>query len=139
MGNAKKSSRADKLKVFRELCRHDNDLMSCWVPLPTTVIAECLHISLYQCRKYMRQLVEAGLAVRSSCYPHDSDEGGLPYHGFLITDKGRDTDIYRYCALKSARICAECFGGPMEQFLPTTFNYAWIGKEAPIREQLCEI
>ena len=138
MGNATKTTKQDKLKVFRELCRHDNDLMSCWVPLPTTVIAECLHISLYQCRKLMRQLVEEGLAVRSSC-PSDNEDSSLPYHGFLITEKGRDTDIYRYCSLKSARICAECFGGPMEQFLPTTFNYAWIGKEAPVREQLCEI
>ena len=138
MGNATMTTKQVKLKVFRELCRHDNDLMSCWVPLPTTVIADCLHISLYQCRKYMRQLVTEGLAVRSSC-PSDSEDSSLPYHGFLITEKGRDTDIYRYCSLKSARICAECFGGPMEQFLPTTFNYAWIGKEAPAREQLCEI
>ena len=46
---------------------------------------------------------------------------------------------YCYCALKSARICAECFGGSMEQFLPETFNYAWIGKEAPVHEQLSEI
>lgn len=128
-----------KLKVFRELCRHDNDLMSCWVPLPTTVIAHILGISVYQCRKQMKNLVADGLAVRSSCAPLYTEESCLPYHGFLITDKGRDTDIYRYCALKSARICAECFDGKLESFLPKTFNYAWIGKEAPVREQLYEI
>lgn len=124
-----------KLKVFRELCRHDNDLMSCWVPLPTTAIAAYLHISLYQCRKQMRQLVAEGLAVRSSCAPLYSEDCSLPYHGFLITEKGRDTDIYRYCALKNARICAECFGYPMEQFLPEKFNYKWIGKETSTHEQ----
>ena len=128
-----------KLLVFREICRHDNDLMSSWVPLPATVIAKCLNISLYQCRKQMQRLVRDGLAVRSSCAPLYVEDCTLPYHGFLITEKGRDTDIYRYCALKSARICAECFGGSMEQFLPETFNYAWIGKEAPKRDQLFEI
>ena len=119
-----------KLKVFRELCYHENDFMSCWIPLPTTVIAQCLNISVYQCRKAMRQLVAEGLAVRSSC-PSESEDCSLPYHGFLITEKGRDTDIFRYCALKSARIFAACFDARLETLLPMKFNYAWIGKETP--------
>lgn len=128
-----------KILVFRALCWHDNDLMSCYMPLPTTVIAKTLNISLYQCRKAMQRLVMEGLSVRSSCAPLHIEDSSLPYHGFQITQKGRDTDIYRYCSLKSARICAECFGGPMEQFLPETFKYSWIGKEAPKREQLLPI
>lgn len=119
-----------KLKVFKQLCWHDCDFMSCWVPLPATVIAHTLNISAYQCRKQMRQLVAEGLAVRTSC-TLDGDDYILPYNGFLITEKGRDTDIYRYCALKNARICAECFDAKLESFLPEKFNYKWIGKEAP--------
>lgn len=116
-----------KLKVFRSLCQHDCDFMSSWIPLPTTVIARMLNVSLYQCRKQMKELVEEGLAISCSAIL-DREESLLPYHGFKITDKGRRTDIYRYTALKSARICAECFGGTVESWLITDFDVRWLGK-----------
>lgn len=116
-----------KLKVFKSLCDHDCDFMSCWIPLPTTVIARILNISLYQCRKQMKKLVEEGL-VRSCSAILDAEESTLPYHGFKITDKGRSTGIYKYTALKSARICAECFGGTVESWLITDFDKRWLGK-----------
>lgn len=115
-----------KLKVFRELCRHDCDFMSSWVPLPTTVIARILNVSVYQCRKQMKRLVEEGLAVSKSAIL-DREESLLPYNGFGITNKGRSTDIYRYTALKSARICAKCFGGTVESWLITDFDVRWLG------------
>ena len=116
-----------KLKVFRELCRHDCDFMSCWIPLPTTVIARILNISVYQCRKQMKKLVEEGLA-RSCAAILDAEESTLPYHGFTLTDKGRSTGIYKYTELKSSRICAECFGGTVESWLITDFDVRWLGK-----------
>ena len=116
-----------KLKVFQQLCQHDCDFMSCWVPLPTMVIASILKISVYQCRKQMKRLVEDGLAERCSCILN-SEESLLPYNGFMITAKGRKTDIYRYCALKSARICAECFDAKIESFLPEGFDMRWLGE-----------
>lgn len=116
-----------RLKVFRELCRHDCDFMSCWVPLPTTVIAQCQGISLYKCRKAMKQLVEDGLAVRTSCVL-DREDSLLPYNGFHITEKGKKTQIYMYCALRSARIAAACFDASVESFLPETFDRRWLGK-----------
>ena len=117
-----------KLKVFRSLCQHDCDFMSCWIPLPTTVIARLLNVSLYQCRKQMKRLVEEGLAKSCSCIV-DKEESLLPYHGFTITDKGRKSDIYKYCSLKHARICAECFGGSVKSWLPLDFDVRWLGKD----------
>lgn len=116
-----------KLKVFRSLCRHDCDFMSSWIPLPTTVIARTLNVSLYQCRKQMKELVGEGLAISCSAII-DKEESLLPYHGFKMTEKGRSTDIYRYIALKEARICAECFGGTVESWLITDFDMRWLGK-----------
>ena len=116
-----------KLKVFRELCRHDCDFMSSWIPLPTTVIARILNVSVYQCRKQMKRLVEEGLAVSKSSIL-DREESLLPCNGFGITDKGRSTDIYRYTALKNARICAKCFGGTVESWLISDFDVRWLGK-----------
>ena len=121
------TQRQIKLKVFDSLCSHDCDFMSSWIPLPTTVIARILNVSVYQCRKQMKKLVEEGLAA-SCAAVIDREESCLPYHGFTITDKGRRTDIYRYNALKNARICAKCFGGTVESWLISDFDVRWLGK-----------
>ena len=116
-----------RLKVFRSLCWHDCDFMCSWIPLPTTVIAQMLKISLYQCRKQMKILAQDGLVESCSCIL-DREESLLPYNGFRITEKGRKTDIYKYCQLQEARICAKCFGGCVEIWLPTDFDVRWLGK-----------
>ena len=117
-----------RLKVFRLLCWHDCDFMSSWIPLPTTVIAKMLGISLYQCRKQMRILVQEGLAERCSCVL-DREDSCLPYNGFMITEKGRKTDISKYCELQNARICAKCFGTKVESWLPRDFDKRWLSRE----------
>jgi DNA-binding Lrp family transcriptional regulator len=117
-----------KLKVFKALCQHNCDFMCSWIPLPTTVIANLLNVSLYQCRKQMKQLVKDGLAESCSCVL-DREESLLPYHGFKITAKGRKTDIAKYCELKHARICAECFGGDVKEWLASDFDKRWLGRE----------
>ena len=124
------TSKAIRLKVFRSLCWHDNDLMSCWVPLPATLIAQQLGISVYQCRKHMRALVEEGLAARTHINSVVfSEDSSIPYHGFTLTDKGRKTGIYYYTSLRSARIAAHCFGGSVESFLPAGFDTRWLRKD----------
>ena len=105
-----------RIKVFNALCSHCTDIMDGWVPYPCTVIAYQLGISLYKCRKAMRELVKEGLATQTSCIL-DREESMLPYHGFTVTDKGRKTGIYRYNLKKEARICAECFDYPESEFL----------------------
>ena len=122
------SSRKLRLKVFRTLCWHDNDIMSGWVPLPTTIIAQQLGVSVYQVRKHMKALVEDGLATKTSCVLN-SEDSCLPYHGFTITDKGRKRGIYHYTSLRSARIAAAGFGGSVESFLPTGFDVRWLHKD----------
>ena len=121
-----KAEKQNQLKVFRSLCSHSCDFMSCWIPLPTTVIAKSLGISLYQCRKAMRQLVAEGLAVSDSCVI--DCENPLPYNGYTITEKGRQTGIYMYISLRSARICAECFDASINCFLPEDFDYRWLSR-----------
>lgn len=121
------SEKQIKQKVFRELCRHDCDFMSCWVPLPTTVIAHCLELSLYKVRKAMKQLVVEGLAVKAACVL-DREDSLLPYNGFHITAMGKSTGIYMYVALRNARIAAACFDASVESFLPAGFNLRWLHK-----------
>ena len=121
-----------RLKIFRSLCWHDCDFMCSHIPLPTTVISRMLGISLYQCRKQMRILVEYGLAESCSCVV-DREECPLPYHGFRITEKGRKSDIAKYCSLQHARICARCFGGSAENWLSSDFDDRWLGREDKIR------
>lgn len=104
-----------KIKVFAALCSHAVNIMDCWVPYPCTVIAWRLKISVYQVRKAMKVLVSEGLAQRCSCVINP-EECALPYNGFTITDAARKTAIYRYEARKEARICAECFGFPEDDF-----------------------
>lgn len=116
-----------RLLVLRELCRHDCDFMSCWVPLPTTVIAHYLNLSLYKVRKAMKQLVAEGLAVRTACVL-DLEDSLLPYNGFHITSKGKSTGIYMYVSLRCARIAAACFDANVESFLPSGFNPRWLHK-----------
>lgn len=127
MANEKRQKQI-KIKVFYQLCQHDCDFMSSWIPLPTTVIARIINVSLYQCRKQMQRLVEDGLAVSCSAIL-DKEESLLPYRGFKITDKGRSTGIYKYTALKSARICAECFGGTVESWLINDFDTRWLSNQ----------
>lgn len=127
MKNEKKqklTSRQIRLKVFALLCKSDLEIMCGWIPCSCPYIARTLNISLYQCRKHMKALVEEGLAVRGSVII-DREESLLPYNGFHVSEKGKDTDIYMYCALKEARILAECFNGRVEYFLPKNFDMRW--------------
>lgn len=104
-----------KIKVFAALCDHAMNIMDGWVPYPCTVIARRLNVSVYQARKAMKALVNEGLAQRTSCVL-DREECALPYHGFTITAKAKKTAIFRYLAKREAKVCAECFGFPEEQF-----------------------
>ena len=112
---AKYIARKIKIKVFAALCSRSLNMMDGWVPYPCTVIARRLNISVYQARKAMKALVGEGLAQRTSCVL-EPEECALPYNGFKITDAAKKTAIYRYQARKEARICAECFGFPEEEF-----------------------
>lgn len=104
-----------KIKVFDSLCRHCCSLLDGWTPYPCTVIAKHLGISVYKCRKAMRELVDEGLAERISCV-FDPEESMLPYNGFTLTKKGMKTGIYRYNAKKEAEICVRFFGGTIDNY-----------------------
>lgn len=114
-----------RIKIFGSLCWHDCDFMSCWIPLPTTVISQMLGISLYQCRKQMKKLVQEGLAESCSAIL-DKEESLLPYRGFRLTPKGKKHDIHKYCELKHARICSECFGGTIDSWIIDKNIRKWI-------------
>lgn len=117
-----------RLKVFQQLCHCDLEIMYGWVPTPTTVIARILGISLYRCRKAMNQLVQEGLAV-SAATVVDYEESPLPYRGYHVTEKGKKTGIYLYCALKEARKYAKCFDANVASFLPKDFDERWLNAE----------
>ena len=64
-------------------------------------IAGFLKTSRYQVKKYMNILKVEGMVEldmyieQSSCYEYDDCDSGLPYWGYRLTKKGRDTAIYK--------------------------------------------
>lgn len=101
-----------KIKVFSVLCGSCTDFMYGWVPCPCTYISWKLKISLYKCRKAMKKLVEEGIAIRESvpsCSVYGNDTY-FPVNGFLVTEKGRQTGIYKYKLKQEERYLREAYG-----------------------------
>lgn len=82
-------------KTLYALCTHAVNLMDGWHPIPARFIAEYTNVSLSTARRRLRELKEAGLA-KTFCEAPDSDcEFALPYWGWGITDKARETEEYK--------------------------------------------
>ena len=82
-------------KTLYALCTHDVNLMCGWHPIPARFIAESTGVSLSTARRRLRELKATGMA-KTFCESPDSDcEFPLPYWGWGITDKARETEEYK--------------------------------------------
>lgn len=95
-------------KVFEILCAHTCNIMGGWYPYPARCIAECLNISLYKTRKELKRLKELGL-VNSDHYCEVGEDGNYLINGWVITEQGRKTDIFKKCDEEEAERVRECF------------------------------
>lgn len=82
-------------ETLYRLCVHAVNLMGGWHPIPARFIAEITGVSLSTARRRLRELKKSGLA-KTFYESQDSDcEVTLPYWGWGITDKARETEEYK--------------------------------------------
>lgn len=82
-------------ETLYRLCVHAVNLMGGWHPIPARFIAESTGVSLSTARRRLRELKATGMA-KTFCELPDYEEGfTLPYWGWGITDKARETEEYR--------------------------------------------
>ena len=98
----------DKARVFDIICQHCVSIMGGWIPYPSTCIAKTTGWRLYYVRKLLKELKHEGL-IDSDLYVDQGEERPILIRGYVITEKGKDTDEYRMAWETERRICKECF------------------------------
>ncbi len=99
----------DKSKIFSILCNHSCNIMDGWIPLPSTVIhTQIPSITLYAVRKHLKALKQEGF-IDSDLYVEQGEEHPILVRGYIVTEKGKDTEEYRTAWEVERRICKECF------------------------------
>ena len=95
------------------LCRIRLDIMSGWCPVPARVIAKSTGVSVSTARRRLRKLKEDGLAKTICENMAADDEMPLPYHGWTITEKARETEEYKKAWAEEVEIRRMVFGKDM--------------------------
>lgn len=95
-------------KVFEALCRHSCCIMGGWYPYPSTCIKEVTGLSLYKVRKELHTLRDLGL-VEVDRYCEVGEDRNYLISGWRVTDKGRQTEIYKRLDKEEADRVRECF------------------------------
>ncbi len=98
----------DKDRVFNILCQHCNSIMAGWIPYPSTCIAETTGWRLYYVRKLLKELKQEGL-IDSDLYVDQGEERPILIRGYVVTEKGKNTNEYRLAHEVERKICKECF------------------------------
>ena len=94
--------------VLYAICRVYMNIMTNRIPIPSTTIADELKISVYQVRKELKKLKEAGLVV-SIMYCDINQFGNFILRGYTITEKAKDTKEYKTAYEESEKVMKECF------------------------------
>lgn len=72
-------------------------------------IARLLKTSRYQVKKHMDKLKGKGL-VKLTCETLLLEERGLPYWGYSLTSKAKETEQYKAAVKREEEVLRECFG-----------------------------
>lgn len=96
-------------EILYALCRHNVSIMDGWHPLPATLIAKQLNISVGKVRYHLRKLKGKGLVASF----HDggmTEDGDLYcYWGWCVTKKAEETDEYKKAHEEERQLCIKCF------------------------------
>ena len=95
------------------LCRICCDIMDGWHPVPARIIAELTGVSVSTARRRLRKLKKDGLTKTICENMADDDEMPLPYHGWTITEKARETEEYKKAWAEEVEIRRMVFGKDM--------------------------
>lgn len=106
--NCGKSLIMDKNSLFYIICRHCVSIMDGWIPVPSTCLSHLTGMSLYQTRKKLKELKEQGL-VDSDLYVEMGEERPILVRGYIVTEKGKQTEEYKHAHEAERRICKEVF------------------------------
>lgn len=82
-------------EVLKILCNHNVNVMNVGLPFPSTIISELCGMTLYKTRKELKRLKEEGL-VTSQIYCEKTDDGNFLLRGYIITEKAKDTEEYKW-------------------------------------------
>lgn len=98
----------DKARVFDILCQHCCSIMDGWIPYPSTCIAGITGWRLYYVRKLLKELKQEGL-IDSDLWVEPGEERPVLVRGYIVTEKGKQTDAYKLAHEVERKICKECF------------------------------
>ena len=94
--------------ILYQLCRHNVSIMDGWHPVHARLIAEHLNLTTNQARYRLRKLKQAGFANTCSELLGD-EERMIPYYGWTITDKAKETEEYKKAWGEERALCKKCF------------------------------
>jgi hypothetical protein len=95
--------------VLLVLCKVNVNIMNGWHPYPARLIAEDLGITIHQARYQLNKLREQGL-VKVVTEVIGDEDGYLPYRGWSITEKAKQTKEYQKAFEREREICQSIFG-----------------------------
>lgn len=98
----------DKNIIFYVLCRHSVSIMDGWIPYPSTCIAHSTQIDLKTVRKELKRLKKEGL-IDSDLYVETGEDRPILVRGYIVTEKGKQTEEYKHAQEIERRICKEVF------------------------------
>lgn len=98
----------DKNSIFYLLCRRSVSIMDGWVPTPSTLLSHLTGMSLYKTRKKLKELKAQGL-VDSDLWVDHNEERPILLRGYIVTEKGKQTEEYREAYEEERELCKKCF------------------------------
>lgn len=105
-----------KNKILRFLSSNDVNVFNCGYAIHSKNISEALKISYEKIKKLMKEMKKDGLVVyENKVYTRLEDYEMQEYSkfrniGWLLTDKARQTEIWKEESEKEKKIFKECFG-----------------------------
>lgn len=98
-------------QILYNLCWHCVGIMGGWYPFPAWAIAQQSGVSISTARRHLRELKKDGLVKTFSIAV--SEEYPLPYNGWTITEKAKETEEYKTAWKKEKKLCRDVFGTDM--------------------------
>lgn len=95
------------------LCRHAVGIMDGWHPYPARLIAEQTKVSISTARRRLRELKKRGLATTIYEAADNEAEYALPYWGWAITERAKETEEYTLAQEEERKLCQKVFGREM--------------------------
>lgn len=98
----------DKNSIFYILCRHHVSIVDGWIPVPSMCLSRLTDMSLYKTRKKLKELKSQGL-VDSDLWVEPGEERPILVRGYIVTEKGKQTEEYREAYEEERDLCKKCF------------------------------